>query len=410
MKKPTKKTVRVTATVLALAGLAALLVRPQTYYSMALSAIEQGKYEAAFSFAERSEDPRIEQVRKSLCFAPNLSKTVYDDGTVVEKVYVYDGKSTLLRTETNDTRLDAALIEEYQYDDLGRMLSSKETQNGATLVDAEQCTYDANGNLLTLVASDATGEVYRVTSTYDAENRLLTQSTEYATGEWAKEEYQYDELGQVLVKKCTGSAEDALNVITYEYYDFELVKTKTVETATETVTTTYDEEGNSLTKVIVAADGTRREGTYHYDEDGLLTKLLYEDGQEVAYVYDEDGNQIERHDKNLDGSWVKTLQEFDNKKVSKKTVNEGDQNVYSYTYEYGRRNLCVYREYKNETTGEWYRYTFTFDRFGNLTKEVYEAEEGGYTRTLEWQIRYYANGTPRSVQNSTRECKATKEQ
>lgn len=409
MKKPTKKTVRLVATIAVFLVISALLIRPRTYYSMAQSAIRQGKYEAAFSFTERSDDPRAEELRKNLCFAPTVSKTVYADGTVADKLYVYDDKSTLLRTEYTDPQ-GSVLVEQYTYDDRGLMLTAQLTQQGQTeVISREQCQYDERGNLVFLRVTDPNDEGRRVTNTYDDQNRLLTSHSQYDSGEWTKEEYQYDELGQVLVEKITGSAEDSLYICTYEYYDVELVKTKTIETATETTTTTYDEEGNALNKVIVTADGTRRQGEYLYNEDGLLDKLLYDDGQEVAYVYDEDGNQVERHDKNPDGTWVDTLQEFDGKKVIKKSVNEADQNVYTYDYEYGRRNLCVYREYNNKTTGEWYRYTFTFDRFGNLTKEVYEAQEGSYTRTIEWQIRYYENGTPRSVQNSTRECKATKE-
>lgn len=409
MKKPTKKTVRRVATVGALVVLAVLLVRPRTYYSMALSAIEQGKYEAAFSFVERSEDPRAEELRKNLCFAPTISKTVYADGTTAVKQYVYDDKSTLLYTEFTDPQ-GGVLVEQYTYDDRGLMLTAELTRQGQTdVISRQQCEYDDRGNLVLFRLTDENEEGHRTAYTYDQEGRLLTAHSQYDSGTWTKEERQYDELGQILMEKNTGSAEDSLYICTYEYYGPELVKTKIIETATETVTITYDEEGKSLTKVIVTPDGIRRQGQYHYNENGLLDKLLYDDGQEVAYVYDEDGNQVERHDKNPDGTWVDTLQEFDGKKVIKKSVNEADQNVYTYDYQYGRRNLCVYREYHNDTTGEWYRYTFTFDRFGNLTKEVYEAEVGSYTRTVEWQIRYYANGTPRSVQNSTKECKPTKE-
>ena len=410
MKKMNKKTVRIIAMVVAVAAISALLIRPRTIYSMAESAIELRNYEAAFSLLERTDDPRGEELSKTLLFAPLRSETVYGDGTVVLENYVYDENSVLLRTETNDPRLGDMLVEVYEYDEFGRMLSSKQTQDGSDLLNTEQCTYDDRGNLLTSVVSDQTGELYRTVSTYDFENRLLTKRTEYTTGEWSQMAYVYDEMGQVLSEKKTDSIPEEAYTYTYEYYDFELIKTRTVETIFETTKTTFDEMGVTIGKEITLADGTRRVGEYHYREDGLLEKVTYNDGEVTEFVYDEDGNQIERYDTAATGEKTVTLQEFNNKgKVAKRSVDENGLNRYSYTYEYGKRNLVTFREYQNETDGTWYRYKFTFDRFGNLVTEIYEGPDGSYTRTIEWEIRYAPYGIPVSIQNSAKKCRATKE-
>ena len=412
MKKLDKKTKRIIAMALVVAVISVLLIRPRTIYSMAVTAIEDARYEAAYSLLERTEDERAEDLREKLCFAPNRSETVYADGTVVVNKYIYDDNSVLLRTETSDPRLgDNLLVENYEYDEFGWMLSSKQTQDGSDLLNTTQCTYDANGNLLTSVVSDATGELYRNRYTYDFEGRRLTSRTDYATGEWTQMAYIYNELGQVINEKKTDSIPEECYEYSYEYYEGEegLLKTRTLILPTETIVTTFDEEGVTLSKVTTYTDGTVQVGTYIYDDEGLLDKVEFDDGALVDFDYDEKGNQIQRVETLPTGEKYVTQQEYTKNKVTKRTVDDNGENRYTYIYTYGKRNLCTYREYQNETTGMWYRLTFTYDRFGNLLTEVYEAEEGSYTRTIEWEIRYSAHGTPVSIQNSAKACKPTKE-
>ena len=164
----------------------------------------------------------------------SIITNVYDDqGVLVSRTYQYDTSWTY--TAENDaygrvTRLtcttsSGTAVMEYTYDQQGNVLSIIASQDGVA-VQTEQNTYDADGNLLTheLIAGDYNSkEVYtyqqgKVTKkelyrdgtlsqyevyNYDDQGRILSRETHLENGAlWATSEYTYSEDGLTTYINC----------------------------------------------------------------------------------------------------------------------------------------------------------------------------------------------------------------
>lgn len=135
----------------------------------------------------------------------------------------YYKNGTLIKTETCDYSLDGNVIGKaldskaiaYTYDDMGRLLTETEAQNG-NAVRSDSYTFDDRGNRAQKV-SVAANQNIRTNYTYDAANKLLTETEaaltngSYVTGD--TKAYTYDDAGNLSTVKVN-------NVLKTEYaYD-----------------------------------------------------------------------------------------------------------------------------------------------------------------------------------------------
>lgn len=155
----------------------------------------------------------------------------------------------------------------YSYDNLSRLLSVLH-QVGASTIDGATYTVDAMGNRTTKTDQHA-----NITSSYTYDPLYeLTQVTQ-ATN--TTESYSYDPVGNRL---------SSLGVSPYDY------NSSNELTSTPSVTYTYDNNGNTLTKVTSA--GT---STYGWDYENRLTSItLPGTGGTLAFKYDGFGRRVQK--------------------------------------------------------------------------------------------------------------------
>jgi RHS repeat-associated protein len=155
----------------------------------------------------------------------------------------------------------------YAYDSLSRRLSVLH-QTGATTIDGASYSYDAAGN-----RTSKTNQLNNVTEgyTYDP----LYQLTQVAQGATTTESYSYDVVGNRL---------SSLGVSTYAYNSSNQL------TSTPSVSYTYDNNGNTLTKV--DTNGTTQ---YGWDFENRLSQVtLPGTGGTVSFKYDPLGRRIQK--------------------------------------------------------------------------------------------------------------------
>lgn len=189
-----------------------------------------------------------------------ITTTFPDDPDYSEVTGIYtvafDAQGRLIKDVYSYT-YGLTVINEYAYDQWGNQILRKNsaTENGIDLGwDLAEWVYDANGNLLKEVYSGGSGDFsYRSTFTYT-----------------------YNENGDVTHEKYEDN--DGIG------WDF---------------TISYDANGNITGTRNIAPDGTT-EGTYNYDENGVLVSIIDvfigSDGSfsttTITFEYDEYGNVI----------------------------------------------------------------------------------------------------------------------
>jgi YD repeat-containing protein len=172
---------------------------------------------------------------------PNNTSTILTVGALDRPALIQHFSGTNLVASygyTYDThgRVTAAVTPQgsfqYQYDSLSR-LNIEQTMNGATVVATRTRTYDAVGNLVTLV--DGTGTT---TYSYDADDRLVSASGPAGT-------------------------------------------------------TSYTYNGRGALTLVTGPGGTSQ---YTYDDLDRLTSITNPDGTMVSYQYDAQGRRLSRTD------------------------------------------------------------------------------------------------------------------
>ncbi len=209
----------------------------------------------------------------------NLTKLTTPDGIALTMVYdrltQLTGSTTAQKTVmTYDAAgrvtktVDPNLVEVVQsYDDLDRLIQSVADAKSGGLQTLTQYTYDAVGNLRTVV--DPKGLTTRYT--YDAFGRL----TKLESPDTGISTYTFDDAGNRLTKT------DARNkTSTYTYDALNRLLTVTQPTAAENVSFTYD------TPSLVCAVGE----TFTV---GRLTRMVDESGS-TDYCYDRFGNLVRK--------------------------------------------------------------------------------------------------------------------
>ena len=199
----------------------------------------------------------------------------YYRGSHVEEKYVYaeDGSYVVHATYSNDDE------EQTNYDTQGRKIRQHTKNKNSNRESLYEYTYDTAGNLVhefhRYAFEDEEGVEQAITTTtscsYNENGQLLSLKTTDKNGETTrKEEYTYDEAGHKIKEE-----------ISYDGLSWNFR------------TYTYDEEGKLLTEHHNGE--TIDTTTYSYNDDGTLkmTEQVGDSGTFVsAYTYDEHGNRV----------------------------------------------------------------------------------------------------------------------
>ena len=330
----------------------------------------------------------------------NISKYFYNNAGV--QIKMYTGMSS-----ENDT---SYLTTNYEYDNWLRAVRTTDSTgyNSGTI------TYDLNGNVLT--NTDANGNV--TTNTYDALNRVLTSKTvnskdssknvsksyEYdnmgrisrAINNDLTTTYSYDDLGRKIeeieskdgystfkgffyegVSQYTRQQIVGINnLLMYSYtsyeYDGEMRLIKVKETGEETVSYTYDRNGNKKSETL--ANGVV--STYDYNNANRIVKLVNKKGNSTISSYE--------YSYYLDGS-----------DACKVTEENGIIETTEYEYD-GLKRLTNEEVKKGNTTDT---YAYEYDDYGNRSKMTatgtedyvteynYNNAQGSYTALLQKEVK-----------------------
>ena len=308
----------------------------------------------------------------------------------------------------NDT---SYLTTNYEYDNWLRAVRTTDSTgyNSGTI------TYDLNGNVLT--NTDANGNV--TTNTYDALNRVLTSKTvnskdssknvsksyeydsmgritktvsneittttiydslgrKYTEGEYNKNGYSifrgyfYEGVSQYVREELTGLYHLLFySDKTYEY-DSEMRVVKVKEAGEETVSYTYDRNGNKKSETL--ANGVV--STYDYNNANRIVKLVNKTGNSTISSYE--------YSYYLDGS-----------DACKKTTENGIIETTEYEYD-GLKRLTQESVAKGNNTDT---YSYEYDDYGNRSKMTaagsenyvteynYNNAQGNYTALLQKEVK-----------------------
>jgi len=202
---------------------------------------------------------------------------------------VYDARGSIIQ------QIDAnGVVKKFGYNAVGNLSEVVENFVSGAPADNQtnvttSFTYDANGNLLTVV--DGNGHT-TVTYTYDALNRKLSEMD--AVGMTST--YTYDAVGNLTQKMDSGRqikyVYDAVNqLVTIDYPSPDADVTFTYDAAGQRVSmadgvgsTTWNY--NDLGETVSVTDPYQKTVSYAYDAIGNRTQLTYADGKTVNYAYD----------------------------------------------------------------------------------------------------------------------------
>ena len=291
----------------------------------------------------------------------NRSTTVYGDyGQVTMTVdanngqtdYIYDsqGRQTVVIDQLNHRTtslynvhgfltgtLDATNeLTKYQYDALGRQEVVIDAENGRTTT-----TFDANGNVTQI--EDANGNF--TTYVYDALNRqtvTIEEGTHRTT-------MAFDANGNLT------SYKDASNNETTFAYDALNRKTSETDPHDNTATFAY----NAVGLMVSTTDRLGRRRDFEYDAlNRMTTQVWYNSGgtatETMTYSYDDNGNQLTATDS--DGTYTMTYDDLNRVEVAKDMWG----NTLTFTYD-AVGNRTVVEDSDNGVT------TYTYDAANNLT-------------------------------------------
>ncbi len=335
----------------------------------------------------------------------NISKYFYNNAGVQVKMY------TGLSFE-NDT---SYLTTNYEYDSWMRPIRTTDSTgyNSGTI------TYDLNGNVLT--NTDANGNV--TTNTYDALNRVLTSNTVNSkdSSKNVSKSYEYDNMGRItktvsnelttsysydsLGRKYTetetnndsysifrgyfyeGVSQYVSQELTGQYhllfysdktyeYDGEMRVIKVKESGKDTVSYTYDKNGNKKSETL--ANGVV--SPYTYNKANRITKIENKSGTSTIssyeYTYYLDGSDACKK-RGENGIIVETTEyEYDGlKRLTEESVATGNNtDTFAYEYDdYGNRSKMTATGSENYETV--YDYSVNGKYTALLQKEVKTVEQ-----------------------------------
>jgi len=228
-------------------------------------------------------------------------------------------------------------------------------------------TYDSMGRITQTVSNNLT------TSTiYDSLGRKYTETEYDGNGYSIFRGYFYEGVSQYVSKELTGQYHLLLySSKTYEY-DGEMRVVKVKESGEETVSYTYDANGNKKSETL--ANGVV--STYDYNKANRIVKLVNKKGNSTIssyeYSYYLDGSDACK--KTTENGIIETTEyEYDGlKRLTEESVEKGNKtDTYSYEYDdYGNRS-------KMTATGS--------EEF--VTEYSYNNAQGKYTALLQKEVK-----------------------
>lgn len=400
------------ATVLAAAVVAVSFVgyTPRDVYTAAVDAMKQGDYEMARSHLERLDTRDAKELMSELYFVPNRVATTYEDGATQLQSYAYNRKGNIVKAELTDNEQVVATTS-YDYTSDGQLLAMEvlvpEQEKPTT---TQECFYDETGRLTCSRTLGEQGLFYQTQYTYDLFGRCSSTFYVNGNGEWERTELAYNQAGQTIAQKVT-AADPTDNTLTrYEYHANGQLKGQKQTTAAGITAHTYSEAGLLLKTETTTAQGEIQTATYTYDAQNRLTEMVNSNGEKQVCRYNKAGQLTYKLEQKSDTQWTEILLEYKDGNLVKRQVNDSDRDLYTEVYKYNKKDWCTSYQYKNEVTGQWYKYTYAYDRHGNLEKETYKAETGSYERTYKWKVRHYPEGMPQMVEDVREECQTTPRQ
>lgn len=230
-------------------------LKEQTYYNdqgvqlaqMTVTLNEDGMPETVFLDSGTDVTHTIYYDDQGTITGSQQLRVLYDEKDIQNSYYNEHGDRTQIVVNPDG---ENPIVQDtvYQYDDQGRIIEKKQTQNNA-LINLEQTKYDEHGNIASFYNQKTTSSSTN-TYIYTYENGLMVKSERYT--------------------ETTNSERITDEVITY----------------------TYDEKGNLTKKKINNAEIH----TYSYRNDGTLSKLVITKGSYTNYCeYNELGQIIAQY-------------------------------------------------------------------------------------------------------------------
>ena len=295
----------------------------------------------------------------------NVTKVTKPLGGVYK--YTYD----TLGRKTSETLPNGGTTT-YDYDNLDRLILEKSPITDNNTKSEKSYTYDKNGNVLTeKIKTNAVGSSTATYSTtnysYDEKNNLKRVQNVDNNGKVCYTEYEYDGVGNLLKSK----AANGQNVTTYQYNSLNRV-TKMTDPMGKSETYTYDISGNMINKV----DRNNTNLVYEYDPMNRLTMERAKVGNDYVlkgyYAYTLTGNL-----KISQGYYNRFVMNYDEYGRLKNVEIKQNDNYFKYFYNYldNKRGLVsnkyLYKYSNSSFTGSSTMYAehkYTYDAENNVTK------------------------------------------
>lgn len=324
----------------------------------------------------------------------NTTHFAYDKAGNVTSITDNKGRKTQItydsmNREIKRTERDGSITRQF-YDRNGQLrktIGPREYERAREQGAGEQYTYDARGNLLTVIRADGTIQKQNI---YDADGQLIHtedgmgrsidftydlggRKTKAKTGGQAEEQYQYDAMGN-LTRLIDGVGNQTEYILdkwgriveirqadkTSEFYAYDYAGNLTRSTDGAGNTTTYAYNGmNQLARM---TDPEGNQETCHYDPEGRLCKKTDRNGILTTYTYNLYGSLLERKAKKPgDSTEERESYEYTKEGLLKTAISKGMR----YSYAYDDMDRLTEKKASGRTL-----LALAYDREGNLTKQT----------------------------------------
>ncbi len=255
----------------------------------------------------------------------NITYLTYAEGTeyVVAQEITDEKNKPITFTEYNEDGF-INVLKQYEYDEAGNLLKEMSVTDEETLVNQYAYTYDDAGNMVESV-SFYDEETPKLRNTYDVKGNII-------------ESIEYDEAGETVCTE-TSTYDENDNLLTYvivsDEYNYH-------------TTFTYNDNNEAIECVLVDdMTGDEMITVCNISKEGNMTikeTIEYYNGEEANsqteyFEYDEEGRLLNNATYDKDGNFVSgEIYEYDEKgnEIYTYTANaEGEEQEYDISYEYG---------------------------------------------------------------------------
>lgn len=272
---------------------------------------------------------------------------------VVQEKYVYDGFGQV----TSATR--KGIASSYQYNWLGKVTS--ETTGGSRVIVRE---YDNLGNVTRELGQAFDGKAPVTTQTFDRFGNVLTRNVNGSL-------YSFEYNSNNQVTKQTAPSVNTVDAngniakhspVTLMYYDLSGNRIAVQDANGKWQKSVYDLSGQKLTDI----NGVGGKTHYYHDARGDMVGRINTLGQGEMFSYNSNGQLLTRAKLNLDKSYAEVYAKY-----------AYDQAGQRYSEEWvGKTGYTQWTRFDQagrvmETKGGGQHRKFSYDSFGNKTKEIW---------------------------------------